>query len=193
MKLCSLERPSKEQVLVFLRSLDGVKLSYREARATQGDFPAGYQHDFHRVQLGVGPETFQRACEAIRLWKMFPKSWMDLIPKPAAIVEGQMVAVVAHTFGVWWLNACRIVYVVDTTTPTHRFGFAYGTVIHAECGEERFLVEMLEDGSVWYDLRAFSRPQHWLVRLAYPLARRLQKRFAIDSLQSMRVAVSGRE
>src|SRR5256885_10327627 len=34
------------------------------------------------------------------------------------------VAMVAHALGFWWLNACRIVYVVDELAPTRRFGFA---------------------------------------------------------------------
>jgi uncharacterized protein (UPF0548 family) len=36
----------------------------------------------------------------------------------------------------WWLNACRIVYVVDEEGPVKRFGFAYGTLPeHAESGK----------------------------------------------------------
>src|SRR5262249_20824062 len=64
-----------------------------------------------------------------------------------------------------------------------RYGFAYGTLPeHAESGEERFTVEWHEaDDAVWYDILAFSRPHQLLVRLGYPLARRLQKRFARDS------------
>jgi uncharacterized protein (UPF0548 family) len=72
-----------------------------------------------------------------------------------------------------------------------RFGFAYGTLPgHAESGEERFTVEWHEaDGAVWYDILAFSRPRRLLARLGYPLARRLQKRFARDSAAAMRRAV----
>jgi uncharacterized protein (UPF0548 family) len=71
------------------------------------------------------------------------------------------------------------------------FGFAYGTLPgHAESGEERFLVEWdRAGGDVWYDLLAFSRPRHVLARLGYPLARRLQNRFAKESAAAMRRAV----
>ena len=73
-----------------------------------------------------------------------------------------------------------------------RTGFAYGTLpAHAEIGEERFAVEwQLADDSVWYDLYAFSRPGHLLARLGYPIARRLQRRFARESKQAMLDAVS---
>jgi uncharacterized protein (UPF0548 family) len=92
---------------------------------------------------------------------------------------------------VWWLNACRIVYAVDEMGPVCRFGFAYGTLPgHAESGEERFLVEWdRADDDVWYDIIAFSRPNHLLARLGYPLTRRTQKRFARDSAAAMRKAV----
>ena len=77
--------------------------------------------------------------------------------------------------GLWSLNACRIVYVTDEEgADGRRFGFAYGTLAdHMEAGEERFMVEWRrEDGSVWYDLLAFSIPRHPLARLAAPLSRR---------------------
>jgi hypothetical protein len=103
--------------------------------------------------------------------------------------------VIARLLGLWWLNACRIVYVVDEAGPVQRFGFAYGTLPeHAESGEERFTVEWHEtDAAVWYDILAFSRPQQLLARLGYPLARRLQKRFARGSAAAMRRAVEGNQ
>ena len=85
------------------------------------------------------------------------------------------------------MNVSRIVYVIDEET---RFGFAYGTLPHhVEAGEERFLVGWdREDDTVWYDILAFSRPANLLVRLGNPVARRLQRRFARDSLQAMKRA-----
>ena len=75
--------------------------------------------------------------------------------------------------------------------PIGKFGFAYGTLPgHVESGEERFLVEWDRgDDGVWYDILAFSRPNHILTRLGYPVVRRLQKRFGRDSAASMLRAV----
>ncbi len=71
-----------------------------------------------------------------------------------------------------------------------RFGFAYGTLpAHVEQGEERFTVERHANGEVWYDLRAFSKPRYWPVRIGKPLARRLQRRFVRDSQRAMLAAV----
>jgi len=62
---------------------------------------------------------------------------------------------------------------------------------HVERGEERFLVEWdPTDGSVWYDILAFSRPRHPLVRASFPVARMLQKRFARDSMAVMKSIIS---
>jgi len=72
-----------------------------------------------------------------------------------------------------------------------RFGFAYGTLPgHAERGEERFLIEWLTDDTVWYDLDAISCPRYWAARVAYPVARRLQRQFARLSKASMAAAVA---
>ena len=96
----------------------------------------------------------------------------------------------AHTarhLGFWSLNTARIVYRIEETDDVERFGFGYGTLPgHAERGEERFSVEWnREDGSVYYDVFAFSRPKHPLAWLGYPFARLLQRRFAGDSKRAM--------
>ena len=52
------------------------------------------------------------------------------------------------------------------------------------------MVEFNDDESVWYDILAFSKPGHLLVRMSFPLGRMLQKRFAKESLQRMIRAVN---
>jgi uncharacterized protein (UPF0548 family) len=154
--------------------------------------PAGYNVDHHRILLGRGETTWQRAVEAIRAWRMFNMPWVNLHASSAPIQVGTDVAVSVHHFGFYSLNACRIVYIVDDDDPMKRFGFAYGTLVeHAESGEERFTVEWnRDDERVWYDILAFSRPRQMFARLGYPLSRSLQKKFANGSklamLQSVR-------
>ena len=64
---------------------------------------------------------------------------------------------------------CRVVYVVDEK---NRKGFAYGTLPgHPESGEEAFIVEKTDDGSVWLTIRSFSRPSNWLWWFGYPALR----------------------
>jgi uncharacterized protein (UPF0548 family) len=141
--------------------------------------------------LGAGERVFQAARAALERWEQFRLGWVEAVPPDTPIKTGAVVAVVARAAGLWWLNACRIVYTVDEVEPVRRFGFAYGTLpAHVATGEERFLIEWdRSDNSVWYDILAFSRPNHFLTRLGYPLVRRTQKRFARESADAMRRTV----
>lgn len=66
----------------------------------------------------------------------------------------------------------RVVYVVDERD---RRGFAYGTLPgHPERGESSFVVERTSDGSVWLEVRGFSRPAHGGVWALYPALRLAQ-------------------
>jgi uncharacterized protein (UPF0548 family) len=184
----SLRAPRTSAIEAFLEQQKALRFSYTDVGATRNNItePAGYNLDHNRVQLGCGEAVFARACEALRGWRMFPAPWTRITPASASIREGQVVAMQAHALGLWWLNACRIVYVIEETAPVRRLGFAYGTLLaHVEQGEERFTVELHANGEVWYDLRAFSRPRYWPVRLGQPLARRLQWRFVRDSQRAM--------
>jgi uncharacterized protein (UPF0548 family) len=95
---------------------------------------------------------------------------------------------VARCVGLWWVNACRIVAVVDEAD---RFGYACGTLPgHAGTGEERFVVEWdRTDGGVWYDLASFSRPRHALVRLGAAYLRVVQRRFGRESAAALSRAI----
>ena len=125
--------------------------------------------------------------EAIREWQMFNMPWLRLYWPTTPIQVGANVVVLVHHFGFYSLNPCRIVYVVNEDGPIARYGFAYGTLAeHSERGEERFTVEWnRSEGSVWYAILAFSRPQNTLAKLGYPLSRMLQKRFAKASKAAM--------
>jgi uncharacterized protein (UPF0548 family) len=135
--------------------------------------------------------VFRSAIAALRRWEQFNLSWVEAWPSNTSIQSGEVVAVMGRAIGLWWLNACRVVYVADETGPISKFGFAYGTLPgHVESGEERFLIEWDRgENSVWYDILAFSRPHHFLTRLGYPVVRRTQKRFGRDSAASMLKAV----
>ena len=190
--MLSLRKPSAERLRDFLAAQSKLDFTYQAVGATAAVPPAGYVVDRTRLKLGEGAGAFAAAKAALERWEHFRLGWVETWPPHTPIQAGQVVAVIARLFGLWWLNACRIVYVVDEEGPVQRFGFAYGTLPqHAESGEERFTVEWHEaDDAVWYDILAFSRPQQLLARLGYPLARRLQKRFARDSAAAMRRGVA---
>jgi uncharacterized protein (UPF0548 family) len=109
------------------------------------------------------------------------------------VALGQTVLILAHTWNLYSLSASRVVAMIDRDDgETQRWGFCYGTLQHhVETGEERFTVDyQRRDGSVWYDILAFSRPKHPLARLANPLSRAAQHRFARDSKAAMLRAIS---
>ena len=185
-------RPDDEAVRDFLAGQQSQPFSYREIGASRLVVPDGYYVDHNRIKIGEGQETYAKAVQALKHWKMFEMDWVEIAPKDAPIVEGSCVAIIVRHFGFWSLNVSRIVYVIEEHGAPERFGFAYGTLPgHVEQGEERFSVEYHPaDNSVWYDLFAFSRPRHFLARLGYPISRHLQKRFARDSLKAMERAVN---
>lgn len=183
----TLRSPDSQALGRLLGDLQDADFSYREVGESAGSLPPGYDHDDNRVLLGTGGEVFASAQAALREWAIFPPDWTRIYPKPAPIRQGQVVLVGFRLFRLWWINPCRIVYLVDEKD---RFGFAYGTLSgHVETGEERFIIESDEGGQVWYRIRAFSRPSLNFVRLGYPLARYHQKRFVQQSLGLMLRAV----
>ena len=188
-----LTKPFEETITEFVDVRQKSLFSYSEIGSTRdGNAPGGYTLDHNRIQLGSGRETFERAIEAVRNWKMFDLSWTELYFDDTPIEVGETVAILIRHFGFWSLNAARIVYVLDETMDgIKKFGFAYGTLTeHGERGEERFSVEYDKtDESVWYDLYAFSRPNHYLARIGYPVTRYLQKQFAAESKQAMMKAI----
>lgn len=191
----SLRAPNPVRTAAFLAAQQTVEppppFSYLEIGASRhnAERPRGYDLDHNRVQIGEGQADFEAGCAAVRAWRMFPSPWTRIAPADAPIRVGEIVVMQAHALGVWWMNAARIVYTIDDHSP-RRFGFAYGTLpAHVEQGEERFSVELHDDGSVWYDLRAFSRPRYWPVQLGKRLARKLQARFVRESQASMKAAV----
>ena len=185
----SILKPTHQKTDQFLQLERQRSLTYDAVGCTRDwtdDHPPdvrGFINDRRRQKLGEGSKTLNRARQAIKMWKMFPADWTEVVRTTEQPLPDQTVAVLIRACGCWWLNSARIIYVIDEPS---RYGFAYGTLPgHAEIGEERFLVERDVRGDIWYDLRAISRPRTWLARAGYPLVRRLQRQFGIESANSI--------
>ena len=186
-----LGRPSDETLTQVLDRVRGTPVTYEAVGATlrAGPLPHGFHHARATQLLGHGDDVFAAACAGIRGWRLhrgqrFRVMSSDTTDPPAdtagppadpPIVVGTEVIVDAPIAGpVHALAACRIVVVVDEPD---RYGFAYGTLrVHPASGEEAFVVEQTPSGDVRAIVTAFSRPQHPLVRLGGPIARRQQAR-----------------
>jgi uncharacterized protein (UPF0548 family) len=191
--MLSLTRPSESRIRAFLSRQRGLPYSYPDVGSTFGAPPAGYVVDHNQIRLGQGVAAFERAREALQGWTMSRVGWVEIWPSCASVQVGTTVAILAWRYCVWSLFACRVVRVVEACGPVEEFGFSYGTLPgHLLEGEERFTVRWdRRDDSVWYDLLAFSRPASVTSRLAYPLVRHAQRRFAPDSLRAMARVVAG--
>ena len=185
-------KPAPATTRRFLDEQSRLDFSYAAVWGTAETLPAGYAIDRTRVTLGYGASTYAVAKSALNRWEQFKLGWLEVWPDKTALRQGELVAIITWAVGMWWLNASRIVYTIDSEEPIARYGFAYGTLPgHAETGEERFLVQWdRATDEVAYEILAFSRPRHPLARLGYPLVRRMQKRFARDSCAAMQRAVS---
>ena len=190
--MLSWRKPSAESIRRFLTEQAVLDFSYPAVGATATSQPAGYVTDRTRIMLGSGEPIFLAAKAALQRWEHFRLGWVEPWPPETPIQSGEVVAIMAWTAGLWTLNCCRIVYVVDEAGSITRFGFAYGTLPgHVESGEELFQIEWDQNTNrVWYDILAFSRPNHFLTRLAHPLVRHTQKRFGRDSAAAMFRAVN---
>jgi uncharacterized protein (UPF0548 family) len=151
--------------------------------------PAGFAHDLSRSELGTGEAAFLRARRAMQQWRHFDLGWVFVANPKVAIHSGEIVAVIAHTAGLWSLNLSRIIEVRDDEA---NFGFVYATTPdHVEDGQERFLLAFDQrSGSVYYFIEAISRPRHPLARLAYPFSRAMQHRFSRESHLCMKSAIA---
>jgi len=76
--LFRLTAPSEAEIRRFIsKQKDQASRTRRsERRATTA--PLGYSVDHNRIQLGKGEDTWRRATEAIRAWRMFSMPWVNL-------------------------------------------------------------------------------------------------------------------
>lgn len=191
--MLSLRKPDDRRLETIRDACRDLPPSYREVGCTRGISPSGYWVDRYRMQLGTGEAAYARARQALRNWDMLRLGWIGPCWPDQPWAEGALVGTLARVCGLWFVNACRIMYLVeDSAAGVERYGFAWGTLPgHVERGEERFLVKWdRSDDSVWYEILAVSRPGLLLTRIAGPVARLLQRRFASDSMQAMLRAVA---
>lgn len=194
--------PSQTKLDNFLRTQQEAQFSYTEIGYTKmgiiqtpktpqtpqtpkmSKTHKGYTIDYHSTTLGKGEQIWQKAKEALQQWQHFPTSFTKIYPNTTRIEEGNIVAVMIYILGFWWRNPAKIVYTVDKPD---RFGFAYGTLQkHAEQGEEAFWIDRDIDDHITYHLYAISKPKFWAAKLAYPITRKYQRKFALESMQQMK-------
>jgi len=120
----SFRKPSIEFIRRFLDEQQKLNVTYSFVGATAATPPAGFVVDRTRIRLGSGESTFFAGKAALQGWDQFRLPWLEACPSDTPIQTGEVVAVLARAAGLWWLNACRIVYGIDENGSGKRFGFA---------------------------------------------------------------------
>ena len=155
--------------------MTGAQLTYSHVgetlRTNLVDRPIPRYRSLERTAIvGHGRADFERASEAILRWGIQTGSGMRVAGVTGApLVKGDRVRL-AIPFGPLRVGApAEVVYVVNEP---NRAGFAYGTLPgHPEQGEEAFLADIADDGTVSVTIRAFSRPASWFWWLGAPVLR----------------------
>ncbi|MCX4793231.1 DUF1990 domain-containing protein [Streptomyces sp. NBC_01242] len=152
-------------------------LTYPEVGATRlGPLPDGYHHLHHRTRVGRGRADLAAAGAAVTGWRMHRTSGARVHASAARAETGVSVRVSLGVGPFRFTAPCRVVW---AAYEDDRIGFAYGTELrHPERGEESFVVELADDGTVWFTVMAFSRPAAWYARLAGPVVPVLQHWYA---------------
>lgn len=117
--MLSLRKPTAESIRRILSEQAKLDLSYSAVGATADTPPSEYVVDRTRIELGSGKSVFHSTRAALQRWDQFRLGWMEPWPPETPIQSGQAVVIVVWAVGVWWLNSCRIICVVDESGPSH--------------------------------------------------------------------------
>lgn len=166
-------------------ALRGQSLTYPEVGATAGGvLPAPYRHvDLSRT---LARRDFRGVVEDLFYYRMHAAAGLG-VSASSPRVEQDAVVQLRLGLGPAGVTApCRVIHVIDET---HRAGFAYGTLPgHPESGEELFLLDHYDDGSIRFTVRAFSRPASRTAKLGGPVAGWVQDAITaryLDALDSL--------
>lgn len=141
------------------------------------------------VVMGNGRPLFDKAVAALFSWQLMAVRGLQVFPSTPLPQPHHDVAILSRHFGIWSLDFCRVIYVLEREREEdgamERTGFGYGTLPgHAVKGEERFSIEWhAATEEVRYDIYSFSKPAQRWVQMVAPMARATQRRFARASLE----------
>lgn len=161
--------------------LRAAPLSYALRERPEGHAPPGYNHLKRSVALTR--RDVDGAARDLFAWRMHSNAGLQVQASDVPLRRG---TVVLMRWGLGALSVkipCRVLDVVDET---RRRGFTYGTLPgHPEAGEERFLLEQLEDGRILFTITAYSRPASTLAKLGGPISRAAQNFMTQRYLQAL--------
>lgn len=159
------------------------ELTYSETGRTAGTLPPGYHHLHRHVIIGSGSAVFGDALKMLFSWQAHLRAGLRVSPSAAVAEPGAVVVLALGAGPIQTRAPCRVIYVISRPD---RGGFAYGTLPgHPECGEEAFIVEQHDDGTVTFDITAFSRPATLPAKAAGPVGRAIQRHITTRYLRAL--------
>ncbi|MEL7974655.1 DUF1990 domain-containing protein [Isoptericola sp. F-RaC21] len=154
--------------------------------------PEGWRAFERTVHLGVGPQVWDDASEAVLSWGVKTRSGFAVDPplEPGVPARrGQRSWLVA---GVGPFRVREPIEVVDVIATERRAALSYGALEgHPVTGEEAFIVHRDDDGCVSMTLRSLTRPGRGLWRVPFPVILVAQRLYRRRYLRALVPAASG--
>ena len=161
--------------------LRSASLTYAPQVAHDDWLRAGYHH--LTVSTTLTRRDFDAAARDLFAWRLQAGSGLEV---HASDVPLRRDTVVLMTWGLGFLSLKIPCRVIDVVHEERRRGFGYGTLPgHPEAGEERFLLEHLDDGRILLTITAYSRLASRLARVGGPLSRAAQRLMTRRYLQAL--------
>lgn len=171
-------------------------LTYAEHGLTRRhQAPDGYRVARHRIAVGRGQQAYAALAGGIMGWQLHRLAGLRVDPATPRAAAGVRMA---SKFGLGPLRLripCQVVWAEEDerSGASRRTGFGYGTLPgHPERGEESFVAVMEPDGTVWFDLFAFSRHANWFYTAGAPVASACQALATRRYLRAARTLASGK-
>jgi uncharacterized protein (UPF0548 family) len=185
----------KERKAVRMRTPGGELTYAGHGWTRQHRAPEGYRSVRHRIRVGHGEPAYAALAAGIMGWQLHRLAGLRVdraTPRAAPGVR------VTAGFGAGRFRLpvpCQVVWAEEDLRPAgaRRTGFGYGTLPgHPESGEESFTAVLEPDGTVWFELFAFSRHANWFYTLGGPVASACQRLVTRRYLAAARRLGSGR-
>eukprot|EP00882_Tetradesmus_deserticola_P001654 GHRQ01001781.1.p1 GENE.GHRQ01001781.1~~GHRQ01001781.1.p1 ORF type:complete len:256 (+),score=63.08 GHRQ01001781.1:64-831(+) len=168
------------------------------ASVSAPELPAGVQNGGFmitktRKKVGSGRDVYNAAVGAVQSWAHLQLGW-NCTTNPAMKV-GATICSATQTVVPWSVLPARVTYMNEGSEqfedgPGQRFALGMCSLSgHQLAGEERFAVDMHADGSVWYDVFLFSKPDTLLALVSLPVVKIMQIRYVNDSASAVAAAV----
>lgn len=145
--------------------------------------PPGYWRLEESRTLGAGDDVLQAASDLLLSWRMHERAGFRVRASSVEIQPGTVLMLSTRLGPLPVRAPCRVVRTIHEPC---RVGFAYGTLPgHPVSGEEEFLLQQGDDGTVVATITAVSRPRTPLARLGARITRREQRQIAARYLSAL--------